>query len=64
MATHNITVTDHELEVLKYILTTYETVITKVKYRKWNRDDALRDLDDMKLAVSNARQTLIFQDQN
>lgn len=63
MANHIIKVDDHELEVLKYILKTYETMITKVKYRKWNRDEAFKDLANMKLAVSNARQTLKFYEE-
>ena len=62
MATHTIKVDDHELEVLKYILKTYETMITNVKYGKWKQKEAIQDLNAMKLAVSNARQSLIFQD--
>lgn len=63
MATHLIKVDDHELAVLNHIISTYETVITKVKYSKWNRDDALRDLANMKLTVSSARQTLKFHEE-
>ena len=64
MATHTINVDDHELAVLKYILTTYETMITNVKYSKWKQAEAIQDLNNMKLAVSNARQAPIFQDKD
>lgn len=62
MPKHTITVSDHELEVLKYILTTYETMITNVKYRKWKQQEAIQDLNAMKLAVSKSRQAPVFQD--
>ena len=62
MAKHHITVDDHELAVLNHIISTYETVITNVKYSNWNQQEAMQDLANMKLTVSNARQSLIFQD--
>ena len=65
MANHLIKVDDHELEVLKYVLTTYETVITNVKYgKKWKKTEAIQDLENLKLTVRNARQTLKFYDQD
>ena len=64
MATHTIKVDDHELAVLNYIISTYETMITNVKYSKWKQAEAIQDLNNMKLAVSNARQAPIFQDKD
>jgi ATP phosphoribosyltransferase len=56
VATHLIKVDDHELAVLNHIISTYETVITNVKYSKWSKTEALQDLANMKVTVSKAQQ--------
>lgn len=65
MAKHHIAVDDHELAVLNYVLSTYETVITNVKYgKRWKKTEAIQDLENLKRTVSSARQTLIFKDKD
>jgi ATP phosphoribosyltransferase len=63
VVTHLIKVDEHELAVLNHIISTYETVITNVKYSKWSKTEALQDLANIKLTVSSAQKTLKFRDQ-